>query len=412
MITLISNKKKVFANNDSHHHMFVCDAFSKVIRLVLTTKTPENVTRILFMEKKQVWLSNEGAMKHPLGICLMKNNFIAFVCDADSNCIKMLNLKQKTIATIAGGRKAGHRDGNGTNAQFNYPYAIVSHKSKRKLFISDCCNHVIREIDILTLSPNLSLSNTQFEVKTCCGAPKSKGLVDGVGTNAKLFWPRGLAFSNLNENILFISESGNASIRKLDLQSRMLTTYFIPMNGNKSLYDSRGICVDNDDNLYICASDCIIKVEINKQMSAIEGFICKASANELSSSNEIDISTPMFIAYDSQHNSLIFTQSLGSICKIQLRRPFLEVKLSCLFRLYRLLANGCQKRLKFQLLLNLISFSILQISSNPFCVQQLLDLKKKVLEYAADKATLQNMKSLSMKGKRHQTFIQFVLNGL
>ena len=143
----------------------------------------------------------------PYGIVV--DGFTLYITDVFNSTIRALSLESGVLRTIAGkpGVK-GHSDGIGSEATFSNPMGIVSDGSN--LFICDGYNNTIRKLDLQTKS-----------VATIAGQPGVAGHEDGAATSASF---QGLTELSLAEGALFISDSGNRTIRKLDLSTRRVTT--------------------------------------------------------------------------------------------------------------------------------------------------------------------------------------------
>ena len=210
---------------------------------------------------------SSAMFNEPIGLALMDNNNFAFVCDKDNHRIRMLSFIHRKVSTIAGTGLQGHLDGVAVHSLWSLPFAIAINKLQNKLYISDCSNYVIREIDITTLKlannsfADLEQAIEKFIVKTICGKPRVMGCSDGIGDIALFCSPQGLAFSNLSENILFICDGDNNCIKKLDVMTSHVTTIaglsfeegFADGNSHEAKFHwPRGLCPDECDNLYVC----------------------------------------------------------------------------------------------------------------------------------------------------------------
>ena len=108
---------------------------------------------------------------------------------------------QDSVATLAGqALVSGAANGNGTNALFSDPAAIVTDKTGN-FFVADSQNHAIRKI------------TTNRVVTTFAGQLGISGMADGTGTNAQFNMPNGLAFDGGGN--LFVADTGNCTIRKI-----------------------------------------------------------------------------------------------------------------------------------------------------------------------------------------------------
>ena len=344
---------------------------------------------------------------HPTGISFLTNKPIGFICDHYNNCIRMIDFGTERVLTIAGNNNGieSHQDGDSQNSFFCNPNNLCIHKNQNLLFVSDKFNHVIRQIDISSLHhqqhQNNQKSNSKcllkavdynsfnanefgFIVSTICGKPQQYGFADGIGNEAKLKEPTGLAFSELDENVLYFCDSLNFCIRKVNILTKQVSTIAGNPNqrglkdgiGNEAQFSSpRGICVFKNEDLFVC----------DYRIHSIRKISFNSNQTQASQSHQIIVSTifgnsidqgikdgnksianlkyPSSILYERISNSLIFTQD-HSIRQIKLGKSFLEWKLMKLFFIYRLLLKQCEKSISKRILLQLVSIQMLQISSS------------------------------------------------
>jgi sugar lactone lactonase YvrE len=114
------------------------------------------------------------------------------------------------FSTLAGNGTSGTANGTGSAAQFSSPNGIAVDLAGN-VFVSDTSRHTIRRI-----TPN-------GVVSTLAGSPNVTGTADGIGSTARFSTPRGLAIDH-NGN-LFVADSGNCAIRKINVSSGMVTTF-------------------------------------------------------------------------------------------------------------------------------------------------------------------------------------------
>lgn len=110
------------------------------------------------------------------------------------------------VAGMPGG--TGTADGIGRSARFNSPRGIVAYGTV--LIIADQKNHAIRMVDTDT-----------GKVTTIAGLPGVSGVDDGVGEKARFNAPEGI---ETDGQYLYIADTGNHAIRKLDVSTFNVTT--------------------------------------------------------------------------------------------------------------------------------------------------------------------------------------------
>jgi len=122
-------------------------------------------------------------------------------------------------------------DGVGEEALFCRPNGIASDGSS--LYVADTCNQSIRRVDIATRT-----------VTTLAGNGDGAGLRDGVGRNADFLNPSDIT---LIGGSLYITDSGNHAIRKLDIATRTVTTVVRDSGG---VFETPWGITNDGQNLY------------------------------------------------------------------------------------------------------------------------------------------------------------------
>jgi len=143
----------------------------------------------------------------PYGIAALPNgNFI--VVDRAGHRVRLIDVTNKTVKTLAGTGEAGFADGPADKAKFNKPYAIVT-DAEGTSYISDPENQRIRRVDGKTSA-----------VSTLAGSGKM-GFDDGPGDKATFYRPSGLV---LLDDKLYVGDAINARIRCVDIKTGAVTT--------------------------------------------------------------------------------------------------------------------------------------------------------------------------------------------
>jgi sugar lactone lactonase YvrE len=205
----------------------------------------------------------------PDGICLSPDGNILYVCDYTAHKIKKVVIASGAVSTLAGTGTGGYTDGALLSAKFFYPTGIRVSSDGNFLFIADNGNCLIRKIDIanglvstiagvynaFSYSDNANGMLAQFNqpidlalsgdsilyvsdsenqiirkinlvttaVTTIAGTPTVYGNIDSTGMNARFRYPTGLCLSN-NGLTLFVADASNHKIRKINLSNTAVTT--------------------------------------------------------------------------------------------------------------------------------------------------------------------------------------------
>jgi sugar lactone lactonase YvrE len=125
------------------------------------------------------------------------------------------------VTTLAGqAGSVGSADGTGGNARFFSPWGVAV-DSAGNVYVSDYENNTIRKV------------TPAGAVTTLAGLAGSRGSVDGTGSDARFFNPRGVAVDSAGN--VYVAETGNHTIRKIT-QAGVVTT----LAGNASITDPYG----------------------------------------------------------------------------------------------------------------------------------------------------------------------------
>ncbi len=172
------------------------------------------------------------------------------IADQDNHCIRKVDSNGIITTVIGNGRLGNSGDGGAaTNASLSFPRGLAV-DTAGNIFIADSGSSLIREVD----------TNGIITTKAGNGTQGYSG--DGsAATNASLNEPTGVAVDGSGE--LFIADSGNNSIRKVDSLGIITTVAGNGLQGysgdggaatNSSLNDPTGVAVDTMGNLFIADS--------------------------------------------------------------------------------------------------------------------------------------------------------------
>ncbi|MHB1846705.1 MAG: hypothetical protein ACYCWW_17940 [Deltaproteobacteria bacterium] len=117
-------------------------------------------------------------------------------------------LSLSLVAGQPGG--AGEADGPGPAARFRFP-AGLAWDGQTRLYVADTANDTLRRLDLGT-----------GRVETIAGRAGEPGREDGVGADARLHSPSGLAWDGRGS--LYVADRGNAAIRRFEVASGRLST--------------------------------------------------------------------------------------------------------------------------------------------------------------------------------------------
>ena len=218
-------------------------------------------------------LCGTGIQGNPLsgpgGICISPDGNTLYLCDYAAHKIKKITISSGAVTTLAGTGTAGYQDGALLSAKFYFPTGIKTSSDGNFLYIADNGNCLIRKIDIaggqvstiagvynafsyadnangmlaqfnqpvdiinsgdsvlyISDSENYiirKLNLTTTQVTTLAGTPAVAGNVNGTGMNAKFKYPMGLCLSS-NGQKLYVADASNHEIRTVRLSDQLVST--------------------------------------------------------------------------------------------------------------------------------------------------------------------------------------------
>lgn len=161
--------------------------------------------------------SNDGAALNarftfPGGLSFDSNGNL-YIGDFGNATLRKLG-SGATVSTVSGAAgETGSADGTATTARFLGPQGVLT-LATGKILVADTGNHTVRSVA------------SDGSVTTLLGTAGSQGHSDGTGTGVILKQASGLTLSPLG--VLYIADTGNGRIRKVDLTTGKATTLVAP----------------------------------------------------------------------------------------------------------------------------------------------------------------------------------------
>ena len=195
-------------------------------------------------------------------------------------------------ASTLAGSSAGFSDGSTKtipSAMFNRPIAVTT--DGNNLYVADYLNNAIRQIVIAT-----------GVVTTIAGSTVgTAGSVDATGTDAVFRAPNGITIST-DGKILFVTDSGNYTIRKIDMNTKPVTvttlagTVGVPgsvdaaIGTNARFNVLNGITTDGN-NLYVTDSNNTIRMIVLPTTGTVSGPVTTLAGTPGTTGSIDDIQT-------------------------------------------------------------------------------------------------------------------------
>jgi len=168
-----------------------------------------------------------ASFDQPVALALSPNGDKLYIADKQNNRIRQIDLTNNNITTIAGSgvgnlsRGYSGDGGSATDAQLSLPQGLAV-DNFGNIYISDSSNQVIRKVEISSGFISTIAGNGQRPTPT---APSNGSNIGdgGAATSASLDNPQGLAIDD-SKNILYIADSNHSRIRKVDLNTGLISS--------------------------------------------------------------------------------------------------------------------------------------------------------------------------------------------
>ncbi len=304
----------------------------------------------------------------PFGITVSPTG-VLYIAEYEAHRIRKMDA-QAQVNTFAGENAIGLVDGAAAVARFRYPTGITTDASGN-IYVADYMNHRIRKITpngvVSTLAGSgaigvagggyaegLATIQAQFKFPTGVAVDKQgniyvadqgnhrirkiapagvvstfagsgiAGFSDGTGAGASFRSPGNLYMDN--EEVLYVAETGNHSIRRIT-KAGVVTTVagsgtsgYANGNGRNAMFNTPyGMCKDVEGNLYVVdrLNACVRKITPAGDVSLFAGTCSMlVSYKQSSPALEIDFYSPVDIVIDANGDWFVTESGFHCIRKI------------------------------------------------------------------------------------------------
>ena len=311
LIIISLNYCKVNTETGSGPELLLISALTKLAEVKPTVTTDVYTVSTFAGSGTAATIDGTGtsaSFNAPVGLAIDSNSNL-FVTEAASCVIRKVT-SQAVVTTLAGSGSCGFADGTGTSASFNVPHTIAI-DSGNNLIVPDSLNFRIRKI-------------TMAGVVTTFAGSGTSTLTDGTGTSASFRWPKGIAIDSFG---FFYVSDYEYVIRKISSAGVVTTlagTDGVTGNADGTGTSAKfnrpfGVVADNAGSLYVADenNNSIRKITINSGVvSTYSGSTASEAGNTDGTLSNARFSSPNGLVFDSSKNLFIVDRVNNKIRKI------------------------------------------------------------------------------------------------
>ena len=298
---------------DSSGNVYVVDTHNHRIRKITPADRIENRVVITLA-------GSTAQFFYPYGVAVDSSGNV-YVADLYNHRIRKIT-PAGVVSTLAGSGTAGHEDGTGTAAKFNYPYGVAV-DSSGNIYVADYGNHRIRKITSTGM------------VSTLAGSGDA-GSANGTGTATEFNGPIGVAVDSSGN--VYVADTNNHRIRKITpadrIEDRVVSIFagsgaagFADGTGTAAKFNlPTGVAVDSSGNVYVADADNnrIRKITPadrieDRTVSTLAGSDTKGFADGTGTAAEFNY--PRGVAVDSSGNVYVADAHNHRIRKLEYKVP-------------------------------------------------------------------------------------------
>jgi hypothetical protein len=202
--------------SDSSGHLFVADSLGMTIRQIVTANAA--VTTIGGAAHLYGTIDGQAtAARFYQPAGIVYDNGALYIVDVLSAKIRKLDLDARSVSTLAGGAAGANVDGFGVEASFNFLCASTT--SRLAGIAADSQNLYVSDCGDATIR---KIDETTGEVTTFAGSAGLMDTTDGVGTDARFEVPLGIASDGKGN--LYVADGGASTLRKIVIATGVVST--------------------------------------------------------------------------------------------------------------------------------------------------------------------------------------------
>ena len=249
-----------------------------------------------------------------------------FLSDSNNQRVRRVDAVTGLISTVAGNGTSGFGGDGGaaTSAMLDTP-ADTKLDGAGNLYIADSANHAIRMVNAVT-----------GIITTIAGVGGQEGYSGdgGQATQAHLAYPSGVAFDG--DHVLYISDTGNNVIRRVDLVTGIITTVagtgtagYAGDGGPATaalLNYPWGIALDGAGNSYVAdlSNNCVRKVMLGGTISTVAGTGARGYGGDSGLAKQAELNVPAGVVVDVAGNLYVADSGNHLVRKVSATTGIIE----------------------------------------------------------------------------------------
>jgi streptogramin lyase len=294
---------------DSTGNVYVADGYNRTIRKVTPGRVVTTLAGVAGSYGSADGTGSAARFYQPCGVAVDSAGNV-YVADSCNGTIRKVT-PARVVTTLAGlAESYGSADGTGSDARFRAPYGVAV-DSAGNVYVGDYGNETIRKI-----TPG-------GEVTTLAGLAGIWGSADGTGSDARFSDPRGVAVDSAGN--VYVADFWNHTIRKVT-PGGVVTTLagFAGSHGSADgtgsdarFYYPWGVAVDSAGNVYLAEylNHTIRKVTPGGEVTTLAGLAGSHGSDD-GTGSDARFYYPEGVAVDSAGNVYVADYYNSTIRKV------------------------------------------------------------------------------------------------